>query len=289
VKNNPVNRWDILGMVTPEDARKLLKTWEGFNLFVGTGDTLTHGHSGSSDDEVTGAEDFDLVMTRSELEKIAGLAEGGNYYPDGTPVAYGTFGDVQLGWDFGGGLAGNNAGPSLGQQFAQEAYALIPGAVAYDSMRANWASGNTGMAVANGVTWVGEQALFVFTVGQSVTAHVGIRAATTTVSAAESGAATLIDDAARTPVGRSGNPMSVPGPQNVRTVINGREYSGHALDQMQGRGFVPSVVEDTIQQGTTFPARAGTTGVYDAVNNVRVITDTATGRVVTVIPGPPSP
>jgi hypothetical protein len=42
------------------------------------------------------------------------------------------------------------------------------------------------MAVANGVTWVGEQALFVFTVVQSVTAHVGIRAAATTVSAAES-------------------------------------------------------------------------------------------------------
>ena len=55
VKNNPVNRWDILGMVTPEDARKLLKTWEGFNLFLGNGDTLTHGHSGSSVDEVTGA------------------------------------------------------------------------------------------------------------------------------------------------------------------------------------------------------------------------------------------
>jgi hypothetical protein len=44
------------------------------------------------------------------------------------------------------------------------------------------------MAVANGVTWVGEQALFVFTVGQSVTAHVGIRAATTTVSAVENAA-----------------------------------------------------------------------------------------------------
>jgi hypothetical protein len=65
---------------------------------------------------VTGAEDFDLVMTRSELEKIAGLAEGGNYYPDGTPVAYGTFGDVQLGWDFGGGLAPNSGGQQPGDR-----------------------------------------------------------------------------------------------------------------------------------------------------------------------------
>jgi hypothetical protein len=97
----------------------------------------------------------------------------------------------------------------------------------------------------------------------------------------------LVDDAARLPVGRLGNPMQVPGPQNIRTTISGREFSGHALDQIQGRGFVPSVVENTIQQGTTFPTGAGTTGYFDWVNRVRVITDSASGRVVTVIPGAP--
>lgn len=97
----------------------------------------------------------------------------------------------------------------------------------------------------------------------------------------------LVDDAARLPVGRLGNPMQVPGPQNIRTTISGREFSGHALDQMQGRGFMPSVVENTVQRGTTFPTGSGTTGYFDSVNRVRVITDTASGRVVTVIPGAP--
>ncbi|MGF1530570.1 MAG: DUF4258 domain-containing protein [Puniceicoccaceae bacterium] len=92
---------------------------------------------------------------------------------------------------------------------------------------------------------------------------------------------------ASAPVGRLGNPMNVPGPQNVRTTIGGREFSGHALDQMQGRGIMPSVVDNTIRQGTNFPTRAGTTGFYDSVNNVRVIVNSETGRVVTVIPGAP--
>ncbi len=99
--------------------------------------------------------------------------------------------------------------------------------------------------------------------------------------------AELVDDAAKLPVGRLGNPMKVPGPQNTPTTIGGREFSGHALDQMQGRGFMPSVVENTIQRGTTFSTRVGTTGYFDSVNRVRVITDAASGRVVTVIPGAP--
>lgn len=82
--------------------------------------------------------------------------------------------------------APNSGGPSLGQQFAQGAYALIPGAVAYDNMRANWAAGNTATAVANGVAWIGEQALFVATLGQSMTTQAGTRAITTTVAGAES-------------------------------------------------------------------------------------------------------
>lgn len=55
----------------------------------------------------------------------------------------------------------------------------------------------------------------------------------------------------RTPVGRSGqqthflNP-NAPQPRNSPTTINGRDFSGHALDRMQERGFTPSVVENTI-------------------------------------------
>ena len=91
-------------------------------------------------------------------------------------------------------------------------------------------------------------------------------------------------------LGRSGEPLVNAAIQPIRnqaTTISGRQFTGHALDQMQNRGFMPSVVENTIKQGTTFPTRAGTTGFYDSVNNVRVITDSASGRVVTVIPGAP--
>jgi len=91
-------------------------------------------------------------------------------------------------------------------------------------------------------------------------------------------------------LGRSGEPLvnaAIQPLRNQATTISGRQFTGHALDQMQNRGFMPSVVENTISQGTSFPTRAGTTGFYDAVNNVRVITDSASGRVVTVIPGAP--
>ena len=59
------------------------------------------------------------------------------------------------------------------------------------------------------------------------------------------------------PMGAGRSPMHVPGPQNVPTTIAGRRYTGHALDQMQGRGIMPSVVEDTIQRGVQTSGRDG--------------------------------
>lgn len=91
-------------------------------------------------------------------------------------------------------------------------------------------------------------------------------------------------------LGRSGNELKNAPYQALRneaTQINGRDYSGHALDQMQNRGLMPSVVENALRTGTQFPTRAGTTGVYDAVNNLRVIVNSETGRVITVIRGAP--
>jgi len=75
--------------------------------------------------------------------------------------------------------------------------------------------------------------------------------------------------------------------RNTPTTINGTSYSGHALDQMQNRGVMPSVVQNTLHHGTPFPTRAGTTGMFDSVNNVRVISNTETGQIVTVIRGAP--
>jgi RHS repeat-associated protein len=71
--------------------------------------------------------------------------------------------------------------------------------------------------------------------------------------------------------------------RNLPGEVGGRPYSGHAFDQMQNRGIMPSVVENTVQHGKTTPGKIpGTTAHYDPVNNVTVITDANSGRVVTV-------
>ncbi len=81
--------------------------------------------------------------------------------------------------------------------------------------------------------------------------------------------------------------MNVPAPAgqkaaNSPTTIGGREYSGHALDRMQGQGITPSVVEGAIQTGSNPGKIPGTFAHYDSTNNITVITNAATGRVVTV-------
>jgi hypothetical protein len=91
-------------------------------------------------------------------------------------------------------------------------------------------------------------------------------------------------------LGRAGNELEnapYQGLRNEATQINGRDFSGHALDRMQGRGIMPSVVENTISTGTQYQTGAGTIGFYDPINNVRVILNSGTGRVVTVIRGAP--
>ncbi len=95
----------------------------------------------------------------------------------------------------------------------------------------------------------------------------------------------------RTPVGRAGQQHSFPNPnapqpRNSPTTINGRQYSGHAIDRMQERGFTPSVIENTIQHGQIGPGSTpGTVVRYDPINNVSAVIDQATGRVVTVSSG----
>ena len=56
-----------------------------------------------------------------------------------------------------------------------------------------------------------------------------------------------------------------------------------SLDQMQNRGITPSVVENAIKTGNASPGNvAGRTIFRDSSNNISVVTDTATGRVITV-------
>jgi RHS repeat-associated protein len=90
---------------------------------------------------------------------------------------------------------------------------------------------------------------------------------------------------ASTPVGRSGVSNRVLGRPNSPAVKAGRNFSGHALDQMQARGIPPSVVANTIRIGRPSGGNTpGTTRYYDSRNNVSVVINSQ-GGVVTVRQG----
>ena len=69
--------------------------------------------------------------------------------------------------------------------------------------------------------------------------------------------------------------------RNHRQLVNGRLYSGHALDQLQDRGIMPSVVENAIQHGRQIPNSNGTAFVDD-INRIKVIVN-RNGEIITVI------
>ena len=99
---------------------------------------------------------------------------------------------------------------------------------------------------------------------------------------------TPADTPASTPVGRSGEPMDVAPGTNSPGSIGETDFSGHAFDQMQGRGITPSAVQNTIDVGVPAPGNVfGTTTYYDPVNNITVVTNSFTGNVITVRPGMP--
>jgi RHS repeat-associated protein len=92
---------------------------------------------------------------------------------------------------------------------------------------------------------------------------------------------------ASSPQGRLGQPIEYEPGTNAPTTIDGRDFTGHSLDQMQGRGIPPSAVENTIQQGNSAPGNVpGRTVYYEPVNNLSAVTDSSSGRVITVRPGP---
>jgi RHS repeat-associated protein len=62
---------------------------------------------------------------------------------------------------------------------------------------------------------------------------------------------------AATPVGRRGSPLDVPRGSNPPARIGDRDFTGHALDQMQARGVTPTVVNDTIKRGVESAGRDG--------------------------------
>jgi hypothetical protein len=83
-------------------------------------------------------------------------------------------------------------------------------------------------------------------------------------------------------VGRRGAQLTVQAGTNVPATIGGRNFTGHALDQMQSRGFTPTVVENAIQNGARSAGNKADSFQY-LFDGVKVITNGA-GDVVTVIP-----
>jgi len=72
--------------------------------------------------------------------------------------------------------------------------------------------------------------------------------------------------------------------RNESAVIYGRKYVGHALDRMQDRGLMPSVIENAIQNSIGLPNKvAGRVQFYDSINNISVVTEN--GEVVTILYG----
>lgn len=87
-----------------------------------------------------------------------------------------------------------------------------------------------------------------------------------------------------TPVGHKQREINVASGTNSRTLIFGREYSGHALDRMQERGLTPTMVEHVIEKGIQSPGnKPNRVSNYDPINKVTVVTEYS--KVITVIFG----
>ncbi len=89
--------------------------------------------------------------------------------------------------------------------------------------------------------------------------------------------------------GSQRSPLQAPNgpPRNPPGEFNGVPYTGHAFDQLQNRGIPPSAVDQALQSGIQSPGNEpGTVQSYDPINNLTVVTDQATGNVITVRKGP---
>jgi hypothetical protein len=80
--------------------------------------------------------------------------------------------------------------------------------------------------------------------------------------------------------------MDVKPGTNKPATIGGRDFTGHSLDQMQGRGATPTSVEDAIQTGIAKPDKTypdSRTVHTSQDGKVTAITDNDSGRVISVI------
>jgi RHS repeat-associated protein len=102
-----------------------------------------------------------------------------------------------------------------------------------------------------------------------------------TSSDANAGKTKTGDQDPSAPNGRKGNPIEISPGTNAPTNIGGRDFSGHAIDRMQGRGVPPSAVEESIKNGRQEQGNTPGTTVHIGPNGVTVVTGPG-GRVITV-------
>jgi len=70
--------------------------------------------------------------------------------------------------------------------------------------------------------------------------------------------------------------------RNKTQIIDGMDFSGHALDQMQNRGITPSIVKHILNNGEVVKSSPGIKIMYDKVNRLQVVTNSQTNKIITV-------
>jgi hypothetical protein len=75
---------------------------------------------------------------------------------------------------------------------------------------------------------------------------------------------------------------------NKTQVINNIKYSAHALDQMQNRGIMPSVVEHALRFKSVPTKGINKVAYYDPINNITVIRNPVTKQIISTYYGKPS-
>jgi hypothetical protein len=130
---------------------------------------------------------------------------------------------------------------------------------------------------ANGCSFFSTTTLSAITWALTEDVNAGLMAGGDEEAAAEEGVA---DVSAATPIGRSGTTeLNVTG-LNAPGQVDGVSISGHAFDQMQARGIMPSDIKDAITYGAESTGADGTTVYYSSVDNLSVVLN-EDGTVVT--------
>ena len=133
---------------------------------------------------------------------------------------------------------------------------------------------------ASGAEACGQAALAVTATAAAAAGGAGAAGALRPASSSATRGTSFLDDATA-PIGSRRSPIEIAPGTNSPATIGGRRFTGHALDRMQGRGIMPSVVDDAIRNNTAIQGADGSFIHYSPTNNISVVLN-ADGSVRTV-------